>query len=273
MKLPNPMISLARSAQALATSIGVLLAIPTTAQSQILESVVQDGVLRVCMWPDYYGISYLNKRTGSLQGVDITLSAELAKDLGVSVDYIETDFRSVLDYLDQGKCHIAMMAVGVTAARAERVNFSDPYLRSDVYGITTRANKSIQTWEDIDQPGRVVAVMKGTVMEPLMQRTLKNATLVITTEPGEREREVESGRADIFITDFPYSKRMLENTDWARLVPPSGTVQLTDYAYAVPKGDPVWLERINLFVREIKQDGRLMDAAKPHGLQPIVVTN
>lgn len=256
-----------------ALAFWVLLATASTAQSQILASVETEGSLRVCMWPDYYGISYLNKRTGSLQGLDITLSAELAKDLGVSIDYIETDFRSVLDDLEQGKCHIAMMAVGVTAARAERVDFSDPYLRSDVYGITTRANESIQTWEDIDQPGRVVAVMKGTVMEPLMQRTLENATLVITTEPGEREREVESGRADIFITDFPYSKRMLENTDWARLVSPTSTVQLTDYAYAVPKGDTEWLERINLFVKTIKEDGRLMEAAKPHGLQPIVVTN
>jgi len=35
------------------------------------------------MWPDYFGISYFNKRIGTLQGVDITLSAELAKELGV----------------------------------------------------------------------------------------------------------------------------------------------------------------------------------------------
>lgn len=267
------MRSIAKLTLLMGLGIVSCLATALSAQAQILASVQSEGTLRVCMWPDYFGISYLNKRTGSLQGVDITLSAELAKDLGVAVQYVETDFRSVLEELETGKCHIAMMAVGVTPARAERVDFSAPYLRSDVYGITTRANQSIQTWEDIDQPGRVVAVMKGTVMEPLMQRTLKKATLLITTEPGEREREVESGRADIFITDYPYSRRMLQNTDWARLVPPTETVQLTDYAYAVPKGDPEWLARINLFVKAIQEDGRLIDAAEPHGLLPIVVMN
>ena len=166
-----------------------------------------------------------------------------------------------------------MMAMGVIPTRLANVDFSDPYLRSDVYGITTQANKSVQAWDDIDQTGRVVAVMKGTVMELLMQRTLKYATLVITTKSGEREQEVESGRADVFITDFPYSKRMLENTDWARLVSPTSTLQLTDYAYAVPKGDPEWLARINLFVKTIKEDGRLIDAAEQYGLLPIVVAN
>ena len=254
-------------------TLSFLSAAAPIAQAQILDSVTGEGTLRVCIWPEYFGISFHNKRTGALQGVDITLSAEFAKDLGVELDYVETDFANVLTELEQGNCHIAMMGVGVTPARAERVDFSDPYLRSDVYGITTRANQSIQTWEDIDQPGRVVAVLKGTVMEPLMERTLEKAELLVTTEPGQREREVEAGRADIFITDYPYSRRMLENTDWARLVPPTAVVQLTDYAYAVPKGDPDWLARVNLFVRTIKEDVRLVRAAEPHGLLPIIVTN
>ena len=236
----------------------------------VLEEIRREGRLRVCMWPDYYGISYRNRRTGAVQGLDVDLSQALAVDLGVRLETVDTDFSRVFDELANRRCHIAMMAVGVTAARAERVAFSLPYLRSDVYAITTRANRTIRTWDDLDRPGRIVVVQKATVMEPLMARVLKQAELRVVSRPGEREQEVESGRADAFITDYPYSRRMLATTDWARLVAPAQVVQLTDYAYALPRGEPAWLERVNAFVRAIRQDGRLEQAARRHDLLPII---
>jgi hypothetical protein len=45
---------------------------------------------------------------------------------------------------------------------------------------------------------------------------------------------------------------------------------VTPYAYAVKPGDDAWLARLNGFVTTIKQDGRLMAAAKRHRLEPIV---
>lgn len=243
----------------------------SAAQSEILDDIKKTGVLKVCMWPDYYGISYRDPKTGWLQGIDIELSEELARDLGAKIEYVETDFSKVTADVASGKCEIAMMGVGVLPARAEKVDFSAPYLRSDVYAVTTRSNRNLKTWDDIDRPGRVIVVQKGTFMEPLMQKTLREATLEITVKPSEREREVESGRADAFMTDYPYSKRMEMNTDWARVIAPIKPVQLTDYAYAVPKGDPAWLARVNEFVSAIKRDGRLEKAAQPHNLVPIIV--
>jgi cyclohexadienyl dehydratase len=249
----------------------VIALAPVPAHAATLDDVRAARELRVCIWPDYYGISFRNPRTGSLQGVDIALSRALAQDLGVELAYVETDFSRVLDDLDARRCQVAMMAVGVTPARAARVDFTAPYLRSDVYAIATRANTAIKSWEDIDQPGRVVVVQKGTFMEPLMQRILRHATLKVAERAGERERDVESGRADVFITDYPYSTRMLKNTDWARVIAPTRPIQPTDYAYAVRKGDGAWLARINRFVQEIKVDGRLAEAARPNDLLPIVV--
>lgn len=249
----------------------ILLALGMGVGAQTLDEIKSRRTLKVCIWPDYFGISWRNPHTGIIQGLDIDLSQALARDLGVRLEYVETDFSRVLDDLEGHKCQIAMMAMGITPERTGRVNFSQPYLRSDVYAITTHANRSIQDWNDIDKPGRVVVVLKGTLMEPLMQRTLQQATLRVVTRPQEREREVESGRADVFIADYPYGKRLLMNTDWARLIAPEREVQLTDYAYAVPKGDPRWLQRINQFVQQIKRDGRLVQAARAQDLLPIVV--
>lgn len=89
--------------------------------------------------------------------------------------------------------------------------------------------------------------------------------------PFAREQEVESGRADVFMTDFPYSQRMLQNADWARLVTPPATFHLTSYAWAVKPGDDRWHARIQDFISAIKQDGRLLTAARRHKLEPIVI--
>jgi len=254
----------------LAALILALLSL-TAARAGTLDEVRQAGVLKVCIWPDYFGISFRNPRTGSLQGIDIELSGAFAQDLNVRVEYVDSSFTSILDDLDARKCHIAMMGVGVTPARAARVDFSQPYLRSDVYAITTRANRSIITWNDLDKPGRVIVVQGGTFMEPLMRRVLTQAKLEVMERPGQREQEVLSGRADAFITDYPYSQRVLANYDWPRLVSPTSPVQLTDYAYAVRKGDREWLARVDLFVGRIKQDGRLAKAARNYNLLPILI--
>lgn len=165
------------------------------AQAGVLDDVKASGELKVCIWPDYYGISYRNPRTGTLQGIDIDLSLALAKDLGVRLVHIETSFNTLIDDLIAGKCQIGMMGIGVTPERKQQLAFSLPYLRSDIYAITTRDNATLKTWADIDRPGRSIAVQKGTYMESLMRRTLAHARLIVTERPGEREREVSSGRA------------------------------------------------------------------------------
>jgi cyclohexadienyl dehydratase len=43
------------------------------------------------------------------------------------------------------------------------------------------------------------------------------------------------------------------------------------YGYAAKKGDARWLARLDEFVAAIKHDGRLLAAARRHGLADIVV--
>jgi ABC-type amino acid transport substrate-binding protein len=164
-----------------------------------------------------------------------------------------------------------MFAIGITPARAEKLRFTSPHLASDIYAITSRNNRRVVNWDGIDKSGVVVAVAKGTVHEPVMKTKLKAAHLVILDTPFAREQEVESGRADVFMTDYPYSRRFLANADWARLVSPTRTYHVTPYAYAVKPGDTAWFERVERFVGEIKRDGRLFDSAKRHKLEAIVV--
>jgi ABC-type amino acid transport substrate-binding protein len=247
------------------------LAAAVPAHAQTLERVRSTGKVHVCIWPDYYGITYRNPRTQQLGGIDIDLSAELAKDLGVAVEYVESSFPQLVADVNGGRCDVAMFAVGMLPARKEALAFTEPYLQSDIYAVTNRASRTVRQWSDIDQPGVMVAVQAGTFMEPVMRDSLKQARMVVIKPPATREQELEAGRVDVFMTDYPYSRRLLDNADWARLVSPPKPFFVLPYAYAVKRGDARWLARLDEFVAAIKRDGRLLAAAKRHGLAEIVV--
>ena len=249
---------------------GLLAAAPALVAGEVLDRIQASSTLRVCIWPDYYGVTWRNPRTQQLGGIDILLSAELAKDLKVKLVYLESSFPRLIDDVTADRCDIAMHAVAVLPARAEKLRFTQPYLQSDIYGITTRASR-IKGFDDIDKPGVKVAVQAGTFMEPVMATALKQASMVVIKPPQTREQELEAGRVDVFMTDFPYSRRLLDNADWARLVSPTKTFHALPYAYAVKPGDDAWLKRVDEFVAAIKRDGRLEAAAKQHGLAEIVV--
>lgn len=229
------------------------------------------GELLACIWPDYFAISYRNPRNNEMEGLDADMARALAARLQLRLRFVETHFGEVLDRIEEGACDIAMMAVGVTPARALRVAFSKPYMASATFAVTTRSNTRIRSWADIDSPGTVVAVASGTVMEPLMRDTLRQAELMVVAPPRTREGEILSGRADVFMSDFPYTRRMALMHDWARVIDPPARFGDTLYAYAVPRGDPAWLAEVNAFLERTRVDGSLARSAQRHGLAPVML--
>lgn len=242
------------------------------AMSDREQKIKQAGKLQVCIWPDYFSISYKNQKTGQLEGIDIGLSQEFAQDLGVEVEYIPTHFGVFMDDIQQERCDIAMFGVGITEERAQHIDYSEPYLSSSMYGVASKTNPILDSWEDIDQPGVIVCVQKGTYMDGVMRNSLKHAELMAVIKNSQREVEVRSGRADVFIADYPYGQKMLQVYDWAKLLAPEQATEQFQYAYAIKKGQPEWLARINEFVQAIKADGRLEHHAQKNSLLPIALT-
>jgi len=260
----------------LISALGIALAAHVLPQSAaagaVDDRVSSSSTLKVCIWPDYYGVTYRNPRTQQMVGIDIDLSAQFAKDLGAGIKLVDSSFPTLVEDLTTDKCDVAMFAIGVLPARQLKLRFSQSYMQSDIYAVATRSNRQIKSWADIDKAGVQVAVQAGTFMEPVMSEALRHATMVVVKPPMTREAELEAGRVDVFMTDYPYSRRLLDNADWARLVPPTTPFHVLPYAYAVKPGDEAWLKRVDEFVARIKKDGRLEAAARRNGLSEIVLS-
>lgn len=249
-----------------------LVFIPTFvfAQKSLLQTIKEDNLLKVCIWTEYYGISYLDKRTQKLIGIDSDLAVQLARDLNVNLEFISSSFATLINDVTSNRCHIAMFAIGNTAQRREHLRFTTPHLHSDIYAIATKSNQRITHWDDIDQKGVVVAVAKGTYHEPVMKEKLKHATVLVVNSMHAREQEVQAGRADVFMTDYPFAKRMLAKTSWAKLIEPTATYHITPYAWAMKHTDDEFYYEVERFIQRIKQDGRLLKAAQDNSLEPII---
>ena len=256
---------------ALAMAGAMATALPAEAQqtqSRLFE-ITKNKKLRVCQFPLYYSISFRNPKTGEIEGIDADLAKELAKELDAKLEIVETSFGSFIADLQAGKCEIGMFGVGATLKRAQAVEFSKPYLVTNIY-VVTRKDSKVKKWEDLDQKGVKAAASLGSYIEVFMKDYLKNAEVVSIAPPNTREAELVAGRGDAVLTDFPTAVKVTDEFDWATYVLPKDKLAVTPYAYVVPPGDQIWLNYINLFVDTIKLDGRLMKYAKKHKLDPIV---
>jgi cyclohexadienyl dehydratase len=254
----------------------VLLAVgflTTPAMAQQLQSrlfeVTRSKALRVCQFPLYYSISFRDPKSGEIVGIDADLAKELAKELDAKLEIVESGFGTFIADLQANKCEIGMFGVGASLKRAQAVEFSKPYLVTNIYGVT-RKDSSIKSWADVDKPGVKAAVSLGSFIEPFMKSYLKNAEVVSVAPPNTREAELVARRVDIIMTDYPTAVKVTDEFDWAVTILPNEKLAITPYAYVVPQGDQIWLNFINLFVDTIKLDGRLMMYAKKHKLDPIV---
>lgn len=82
------------------------------------------------------------------------------------------------------------VGVGRLPVRTAALPFTQPYLQSDLYAVTTRSNRVVKTWADIDQPGVHVTVQAGTFMEPVMAAALKQAKMSIVKPPAAGQRRL-----------------------------------------------------------------------------------
>jgi cyclohexadienyl dehydratase len=261
------------SAMLCVAALAVALVAPSAAGAQALQSrlfeVTKSKKIRVCQFPLYYSISFRNPKTGEIEGIDADLSKELAKELGAELEIVESSFGTFIADLQANKCEIGMFGVGASLKRAQAVEFSKPYLVTNIYAVT-RKDGPIKSWADVDKKGVKAAVTLGSYIEPFMKSYLKNAELVSVAPPNTREGELVAQRVDVIITDYPTAIKVTDEFDWAQTIVPEEKLAVTPYAYVVPQGDQIWLNYINLFIDTIKLDGRLMKYAKKNKLDSIV---
>ena len=145
----------------LAASIALCTMGAAHAQSA-LEEILDSGVLKVGTTGDWNPMSVRDPKSNKYKGFDIDVMDELASDLGVKVEFVPTDWKTLVNGVTAGKYHLTGSA-SISAARMKAAGFSTSYLAVEILPFTTtdKADR-FDGWDSMNQSDVTIATTLGT---------------------------------------------------------------------------------------------------------------
>jgi cyclohexadienyl dehydratase len=151
---------------------------PDASRGSHLNRILDAGTLRVGTTGDFPPITSRDPDSKSYVGYDIDAAGELAKDLGVKLQFVPADWKTLVNGIVADKYDIVMSGVSMSVERAKVGGFTQPYMEFSTVPVLRKSNAGrFKTWADIDQKGVTVATTLGTVFDGQAREFFKVATL------------------------------------------------------------------------------------------------
>ncbi len=244
-----------------------LLAVTQAVNAQSrLNEILDKGVLRVGTTGDWNPMTMKDPATNSYRGFDIDVTTELAKDLGVKVEYVATDWKTLVNGVTANKYDITGSA-SLNMSRAKVAGYSQPYFYLAFVPVVQKKDlEKFSDWADFDQPDIKVAATLGTVQEKMVKTFFPNAEHIVIEAPARDFQELLARRADVSVTSNVEAATLVEKFKQLAIVPVKEPRKPTPIAMLLPQDDQVWINYINHWVKLKKTQGFFEQVARKWGL-------
>ncbi|MBE0616475.1 MAG: transporter substrate-binding domain-containing protein [Proteobacteria bacterium] len=244
-----------RFALLLASVLALAAVVPGLAGAGALDDIQQRKKLRVGLEPMYMPFE-LNSKTGEIIGFDVDMAKRMAKAMDVELELVSTAWDGIIPALLTDKFDIIMSGMTITQGRNLKVNFADPYI---VVGQTILINKklegTVKSYKDLNDAKYKVTSKLGTTGEQAVKRMIPKATYLSFETEQEGVMEVVNGKADAFVYDSPYCAVANAQKGEGKLVFLDEPFTYEPLAWAVRKGDYDFINWLNNFLNQVKNDG------------------
>ncbi len=221
-----------------------------------LEDILKRGELRVGFEAGYVPFEMTDKN-GRFVGFDIDMAKEMAKAMGVKFVPVNTAWDGIIPALLSNKFDIIMSGMTVTQERNLKVLFADPYI---IVGQTILLAKKhegdVTSYRDLNDPKYTVTSKLGTTGEQAVKRHIPKAKYKSFETETEAFLEVLNGKADAYVYDLPNCVYLYAQQGEGKVVFLDEPFTYEPLAWAINKGDPDFLNWLNNFLRQVKNDGR-----------------
>lgn len=231
------------------------------ASRAVIADLAPSGRLRAAINLGNVVLAQANPAGGAPRGVSSELARELARRLGVPIDYVFFDAAGkVFDALAAAAWDIAFLAVD--PVRAAAIAFTAPYVVIEgIYVVP--ADLPLRGVEDVDRDGVRVAVARGSAYDLHLTRALKRASLV---------REQSGPQAlDMFVRDRLEAAAgvrqpvaaFAQTRPHLRVIPER--FMAIEQAMGTPRGREAGVQFLRGFVEEMKASGFVARALAASG--------
>jgi len=144
-------------------------AVPEPGEEDLLDEVMAAGKLVVSTDPNYAPQSFIND-AGELDGFDVNVAQEVAKRLGVEIEFVTPDWDLITAGSWGGRWDLSIGSMTPTESRAEVLWFTSPYYYTPASFAVHRDNTDIQSPEDLS--GKTVGLGTATTYEAYLEGSL-----------------------------------------------------------------------------------------------------
>ena len=211
-----------------------------------LKQVLQRGTLRVGDCLTFAPFGFYNK-DGQPDGYDVDLAKELAKEMGVKLEVVNTTSANRIPNLQTDKVDVVFCNFTRNLERAKEIAFTNPYVVASE-ALLVKKSSGIKSINDMS--GKTIATVKGST----------NGDEVRSLNMQVKIQEFDSSQAAILAVKQGQADAMIEDNNFlayqASLDPDltvtnEALVPLEYNAFGVKAGDQVWLNYLNLFLFNI----------------------
>ncbi|MDR6999525.1 amino acid ABC transporter substrate-binding protein [Neobacillus niacini] len=114
----------------------------------LLAKIKADGKILIGTEGTYAPFTFHDK-SGKLTGFDVEVATEVAKRLGVTPEFKETQWDAMFAGLDAKRFDMIANEVGIRPDRQKKYDFSDPYITSSAVLIVRKDNNKVKKFEDL----------------------------------------------------------------------------------------------------------------------------
>lgn len=189
---------------------------------------------------------------GEIAGFDAEIIKEAAKRMGIEYKWLNTNFDGLIPALQTKKVDIVIAGMSVTPEREKAVNFSIPYLTSNV-AIVTNSKNPIKDMNDLS--GKSYGVELGTTKEA-SARKIDGAEVVPFSSTTGALVALKSGKIDGMVLDESVSSKYIEKNPELVLV---GVMEGEPKAAAFNKDDKELMENFSKVLEEMITDGTVAE--------------
>ena len=233
---------------------------PSSAADDSLGAVQEAGKLTVGTEGTYRPFSFHEGGGGELTGFDVEIAEAVGEELGVTVEFEETQWDGIFAGLEAGRFDMIGNQVSITPDREEAYEFSTPYTYSTGVIVVPSDENSIDSFESL--AGKTTAQSLTSNWYKMAQES--GATVEAVEGWAQAVALVQQNRVDATINDKLTFLDYKQETGAEGLKVAAETDEQSQSAFAFRKGAVELAEAVNQALERLSEDGTLAEISEKY---------
>lgn len=209
----------------------------------------------------YPPLQFVDPKTGDAIGWEYDAMADIAKRINITVEYENISWDAMIPAVSEGQFDLGMTGITIREDRAEKVDFSDAYMRSEMMMIVRAEEDRFSDAKGFAaEEALLMAAQPGTTpfyvgVYDVLDGNEANPRIKLFETFGATVQALRTGDVDLVLSDSTAANGYVQASD-GKLKIIGETLGTEDFGFIFPKGSDL-VAPMNAAIAAMKADGTL----------------